>query len=119
MFEREQLRCKLLEGRVEEVKLKRRAIVDELEKTNLLEDKEINTKELPLDPDNTDEFLRITSSDVEFREVLNHFQDHVFKIEKKRQEREYVMERTEFEIKPGINDNEFQEISEAKEGEEE
>lgn len=96
MFEREQLRCKLLEGRVEEIKLRYRLTVAEIERRSTLAAQ--RTEEEVLDPDNPEEFLRIITSDLQFRDVLNSFQDQVLKVEKKRQNREYVMERTDFEI---------------------
>ncbi|XP_065360581.1 dynein intermediate chain 3, ciliary [Calliphora vicina] len=108
MFEREQLRCKLLEGRVEEMKLKRRTTA-ELERKTLSETQPRPVEE-PLDPDNAEEFLRIISADLEFREGLNNFQDHVIKVEKKRQERQYVMERTEFEIEQQLMNYNLEDI---------
>ncbi|XP_011295440.2 dynein intermediate chain 3, ciliary [Musca domestica] len=99
MFEREQLRCKLLEGRVEEIKLKHRLTAADLERKTLIEaqEKEKIAPE-PLDPDNPDEFLRIITSDEEFRDIFNSFQDHVLKTDKKRQKREYIMDLTDFEM---------------------
>lgn len=96
MFEREQLRCKLLEGRVEEIKLKHRATAAETERTTLLL-QQPNTEDEALDLDNLDEFMRIITSDEEFRDIHNSFQDQVVKVGKKRQDRVYVMEKTEFE----------------------
>lgn len=93
MFEREQLRSKLLEGRVEEMKLKQRTQRAESE-APIPEQKE---PEEDLDPDNPEEFLRIIAADDEFREALNNFKDHVIKVVKKRQLRTYVMEKTDFE----------------------
>uniref|UniRef100_A0A1A9ZYV6 WD_REPEATS_REGION domain-containing protein n=1 Tax=Glossina pallidipes TaxID=7398 RepID=A0A1A9ZYV6_GLOPL len=92
MFEREQLRCKLLDGRVEEIKLKRKTeAVDGKKSTFVKRDEDI------INPDDPEEFLRIITRDTEFKEVLNTFQDQVYKVDKKRQEREYVMEQTDFE----------------------
>ncbi|XP_073837272.1 dynein intermediate chain 3, ciliary-like [Musca autumnalis] len=98
MFEREQLRCKLLEGRVEEIKLKHRLTAADLERKTLLEAQQQQLIPEPLDPDNPDEFLRIITSDEEFRDVLNSFQDHVLKVDRKRQKREYIMELTDFDM---------------------
>lgn len=106
MFEREQLRCKLLEGRVEEMKLKGRATTGEVEDNTVIENPPLNTATL-LDPDNPDEFMSIISSDLEFRDVYNNFQDLVIKVEKKRQERQYVMETTEFEMQPQVPQMQF------------
>ncbi|XP_075160545.1 dynein intermediate chain 3, ciliary [Haematobia irritans] len=110
MFEREQLRCKLLDGRVEEIKLKQRITLAENE-TAVIEDRQQHIQEL-VDINDSDEFLRIISSDVEFRDIFNNFQDLTLKVEKKRQEREYVMERTDFEVarsstskQPSIKEN--------------
>ncbi|XP_061390070.1 dynein intermediate chain 3, ciliary-like [Musca vetustissima] len=97
MFEREQLRCKLLEGRVEEIKLRHRLTAADLERKTLLEMQQQTTME-PLDPDNPDEFLRLITSDEEFRNVLNSFQDYVLKVDRKRQLRECIMEVTDFEV---------------------
>ena len=93
MFEREQLRSKLLEGRVEEMKLKQRTQQAESEAPP----PEVIQPEEDLDPDNPEEFLRIIASDDEFREALNNFKDYVIKVVKKRQLRTYVMEKTDFE----------------------
>lgn len=104
MFEREQLRCKLLDGRVEEIKLKHRATAAaESERTTLLM-QQPNTEDETLDIDNLDEFMRIITSDEEFRDIHNSFQDQVVKVGKKRQDRVYVMEKTEFETEtPTLN----------------
>ncbi|KNC20624.1 hypothetical protein FF38_06905 [Lucilia cuprina] len=107
MFEREQLRCKLLEGRVEEMKLKKRTTEAELERKTLQESQRQPPDET-LDPDNPEEFLRIISSDIEFREGLNNFQDLVIKVEKKRQDRQYIMERTEFEFDQRITNTQYE-----------
>ncbi|XP_011188541.2 dynein intermediate chain 3, ciliary [Zeugodacus cucurbitae] len=94
LFERELFRSKLLEGRVEEVKLKR--------KTSLLE-AETKQREAELDliaeldPDDPDQFLQIIENDHEFKDMLKMFKDSTFNIDKKRQERQFVMERTDFE----------------------
>uniref|UniRef100_A0A1A9WYS9 Dynein intermediate chain 3, ciliary n=1 Tax=Glossina brevipalpis TaxID=37001 RepID=A0A1A9WYS9_9MUSC len=93
MFEREQLRCKLLEGRVEEIKLKRKTDAPDEDKKLAYTKKDEDI----INPDDPEEFLRIITKDTEFKEVLNTFQDQVYKVDKKRQEREYVMERTDFE----------------------
>lgn len=91
MFEREQLRCKLLDGRVEEIKLKRKTEAVDEKKAYVKRDEDI------INPDDPEEFLRIITRDTEFKDVLNTFQDQVYKVDKKRQEREYVMEQTDFE----------------------
>ncbi|KAM7355559.1 dynein intermediate chain 3, ciliary-like [Cochliomyia hominivorax] len=104
MFEREQLRCKLLEGRVEEMKLKATVLENEA----LVEQEKSAPPEKPLDPNNPEEFLQIISSDFEFKEVLNHFHDLIIKVDKKRQDRQYVMELTEFEIPQ--NDPNFEDL---------
>uniref|UniRef100_A0A0K8VPH4 Dynein intermediate chain 3, ciliary n=1 Tax=Bactrocera latifrons TaxID=174628 RepID=A0A0K8VPH4_BACLA len=101
LFERELFRSKLLEGRVEEVKLKR--------KTSLLEaDTKQREAELDLmaelDPDDPDQFLQIIENDTEFKDMLKIFKDSTFNIDKKRQERQFVMERTDFEKVEGEPD---------------
>ncbi|XP_011201240.2 dynein intermediate chain 3, ciliary [Bactrocera dorsalis] len=101
LFERELFRSKLLEGRVEEVKLKR--------KTSLLE-AETKQREAELDliaeldPDDPDQFLQIIENDTEFKDMLKIFKDSTFNIDKKRQERQFVMERTDFEKVEGEPD---------------
>lgn len=50
-----------------------------------------------LDPDDPDQFLQIIENDTEFKDMLKIFKDSGFNIDKKRQERQFVMERTDFE----------------------
>ncbi|XP_067646273.1 dynein intermediate chain 3, ciliary isoform X2 [Eurosta solidaginis] len=95
LFERELSRCKLLEGRVEETKLRR--------KTSMMEADARRQREAAasmiahLDPDDPDQFLQIIESDTEYKDMLKIFKDITFNIDKKRQERQFVMERTDFE----------------------
>uniref|UniRef100_A0A1A9WBA0 WD_REPEATS_REGION domain-containing protein n=1 Tax=Glossina brevipalpis TaxID=37001 RepID=A0A1A9WBA0_9MUSC len=92
MFEREQLRCKLLDARLEEIKMKRKTeAADESELVYTQKDENIANLDDP------EEFLRIMAKDTEFKEVFTTFQDQVYKVDKNRQEREYVMDRTDFE----------------------
>lgn len=92
MFEREQLRCKLLEGRVEEIKLRRKTEVQAKESAMIepIVDPDLN-------PDNPDEFLQIITIDTVFRDVLNNFQETVKQVIKKRMEQKFKMEPTSFE----------------------
>lgn len=94
MFEREQLRCKLLEARVDEMKLKKQMKLEQLEQL----ESEPQPPQEPLDASDPDEFLRIISSDTEFQEAFSTFQNQITKWEKKRQERQFVMEPTDFEM---------------------
>ncbi|XP_053953323.1 dynein intermediate chain 3, ciliary [Anastrepha ludens] len=95
LFERELLRSKLLEGRVEEIKLKRKTSMYEAEQAKLRE-AELELLE-QLDPEDPDQFLQIIENDTEFKDMLKMFRDGIFDIDKKRQERQFVMERTIFE----------------------
>ncbi|XP_054735169.1 dynein intermediate chain 3, ciliary [Anastrepha obliqua] len=95
LFERELLRSKLLEGRVEEIKLKRKTSMYEAEQAKLRE-AELELLE-QLDPEDPDQFLQIIENDTEFKDMLKMFRDGIFDIDKKRQERQFVMERTVFE----------------------
>lgn len=95
MFEREQLRAKLLEGRVEEIKLRRRSITKkepEIEKMP-------STTEVDRvwNPYGADEYLQIISADTEFREAVNTFNEIVRDVIKKRQLQVRIMEKTSFE----------------------
>lgn len=102
MFEREQLRCKLLEGRVEEIKLKRRTIAEVVPMNTTLST--IINLVSQLNPDNADDYLQLISIDQEFREALKNFQETVKQVIKKRQAISYRMEPTSFEI--DLNDSE-------------
>lgn len=96
MFEREQLRAKLLEGRVEEIKLRRRTLAEAVPVAAPVS----TPGELVanLNPDNPDDYLRIINIDKEFREALHNFQDFVKQVIKKRQAQVYRMEPTSFEM---------------------
>ncbi|BFG01910.1 dynein intermediate chain 3 ciliary [Drosophila madeirensis] len=96
MFESEILRSKLLEARVEEMKLKRR--------TQLLAEQERARKGgtesdvvLELDPDNPEDFLQLIDDDEQFRAAIADFQELLLNAERKRSKRKVVMERTVFE----------------------
>ncbi|XP_017482713.1 PREDICTED: dynein intermediate chain 3, ciliary [Rhagoletis zephyria] len=95
LFERELQHCKLLDGRVEEIKLKHKTELYETEQAKLRE----NELDLVVqyDPDDPDQFLQIIENDTEFKDMLKIFKDSTFNIDKKRQERQFIMERTDFE----------------------
>ncbi|XP_013101170.2 dynein intermediate chain 3, ciliary [Stomoxys calcitrans] len=95
MFDREQLRCKLLDRRVEILKLKHRVIEDELEINTFHEEQP--TIQATLDPNYPDDYIQIITADIEFRNVLNNFHDQVFKVNRKRQVRDFVIQTTNFE----------------------
>lgn len=95
MFEREQLRCKLLEGRVEEIKLRRKTVGETQPRTSGTAQQVVIDPDL--NPDNPDDFLQIISTDTEFRDVLNNFQETVKQVIKKRMELKFKMEPTSFE----------------------
>lgn len=87
------MRGRLLEGRFEEMKLKRRA---ERAKTKPPNPDQLLIEE-PLNVENPDEFLRIITADTEFRDVLNFFQETIVALMRKRSHHKFVMERTCFE----------------------
>lgn len=94
MFEREQLRAKLLEGRVEEIKLRRKTLAEKQTTGSQIMKPEIDPN---LDPDNPDDFLQIITLDPEFRDILNSFRETVKQTIKKRMEQKFKMEPTSFE----------------------
>ncbi|KAH8387217.1 hypothetical protein KR093_005637, partial [Drosophila rubida] len=100
MFEREITRSKLLEARVDEIKLRRR--------TQLLEEEEERQSkaaavveefvpDLELDPDNPDQFIKMIESDEQFRVALAQFHETLEAVDRKRAAEKKVMERTHFE----------------------
>lgn len=95
MFEREQLRCKLLEGRVEEIKLRRRTAAEAQAMSSIAPEPIVDPD---LNPDDPDDFMQIISTDTEFRDVLNNFQETVKQVIKKRMELKFKMEPTSFEM---------------------
>ncbi|KAH8343365.1 hypothetical protein KR059_008988, partial [Drosophila kikkawai] len=99
MFEREISRSKILEARVEEMKLKRRTML-QAEAARQGQD---GVPDLDLDPDNPDQFLMMIESDQEFRKAIKDFQDELISVERKRSKRTVIMERTVFEA-PELNE---------------
>ncbi|KAH8305367.1 hypothetical protein KR044_012833, partial [Drosophila immigrans] len=100
MFEREITRSKLLEARVDEIKLRRR--------TQMLEEEEERQSkaaalveeyvpDLELDPDNPDQFIKMIESDEQFRVALAQFHETLESVDRKRAAEKKVMERTHFE----------------------
>lgn len=104
MFEREISRSKLLEDRVDEIKLRRRtALLDEEERKSTeaakVEDASMSlpVPDLELDPDNPDQFIKMIESDEQFRLALANFHETLEAIDRKRAAEKKVMERTDFE----------------------
>ncbi|KAH8245534.1 hypothetical protein KR032_011480, partial [Drosophila birchii] len=93
MFEREISRSKLLEARVDEVKLKRRTML----KAEEAHQEKITFPAIELDPDNSDQFVMMIEGDEDFRKAINDFQDTLINVERKRSKRTVIMERTVFE----------------------
>lgn len=96
MFEREQLRAKLLEGRVEEIKLRRRSVAEVQSQEHILP--AAPSTNTDLNPDNPDEYMQIINTDLQFRDTLNSFNETVIQVIKKRQEQKFRMEQTVFEM---------------------
>ncbi|XP_022220015.1 dynein intermediate chain 3, ciliary [Drosophila obscura] len=96
MFEREIMRSKILEARVEEMKLKRRTqmLAEEERARNAGEVAELD---LELDPDNPDQFVQLIEGDDQFRLAIADFQEMLLNVERKRSKRNMIMERTAFE----------------------
>lgn len=101
MFEREITRSKLLEARVDEIKLRRRTLIMEEEerqsKAALVEDAPPVVPDLELDPDNPDQFIKMIESDEQFRLALASFHETLEAVDRKRATEKKVMERTDFE----------------------
>ncbi|XP_068159689.1 dynein intermediate chain 3, ciliary [Drosophila tropicalis] len=96
MFEREISRSKILEARVEEMKLKRRTrLLLEEERIRLEQDQ--HESELELDPDNPDQFVEMIKGDPEFRAAIADVQNTMLQGEHKRSKRHITMQRTVFE----------------------
>ncbi|KPU75123.1 uncharacterized protein Dana_GF21298, isoform B [Drosophila ananassae] len=96
MFEREISRSKILEARVEEMKLKRRTML-QAEEDRIRREQEVKTA-LELDPDNPDQFVMMIEGDEQFRTAISDFQDTILAVERKRSKRQVTMERTVFEL---------------------
>ncbi|KAH8356490.1 hypothetical protein KR200_002670, partial [Drosophila serrata] len=93
MFEREISRSKLLEARVDEMKLKRRTM-------HMAEEARQEQPTVPLlelDPDNPDQFVMMIEGDEELRKAIEDFHDTLISVERKRSKRTVIMERTVFE----------------------
>ncbi|XP_033171763.1 dynein intermediate chain 3, ciliary [Drosophila mauritiana] len=95
MFEREIVRCKLLEARYDEVRLKRKTLQMAEEERVRMQQRLAPT--LELDPDNPDQFVMMIEGDEEFRAAITEFQDIILSVERKRSKRQVIMERTVFE----------------------
>lgn len=100
MFEREITRSKLLEARVDEIKLRRRTLLMEEEerqsKVAAIEEVAV-VPDLELDPDNPDQFIKMIESDEQFRLALATFHETLESVDRKRAAERKVMERTDFE----------------------
>ncbi|TDG41972.1 hypothetical protein AWZ03_011618 [Drosophila navojoa] len=101
MFEREITRSKLLEARVDEIKLRRRTLIMEEEerqsKAAIVEEAPPVVPDLELDPDNPDQFIKMIESDEQFRLALATFHETLEAVDRKRATEKKVMERTDFE----------------------
>ncbi|EDV47534.1 dynein intermediate chain 3, ciliary [Drosophila erecta] len=95
MFEREIVRCKLLEARYDEVRLKRKTV--QMAEEDRARKQQKLAPALELDPDNPDQFVMMIEGDEEFRTAITEFQDIIFSVERKRSRRQVIMERTIFE----------------------
>ncbi|KAH8282322.1 hypothetical protein KR054_006863 [Drosophila jambulina] len=108
MFEREIFRCKQLEAREEEMKLKKRltAVVPveervSVEKIDPKKKKAPVKKELTeveLEEEEASAFLRMVESDTEFTQALLEFNEAMDAIALKRSKRVFVVEHTVFEV---------------------
>ncbi|XP_017872066.1 PREDICTED: dynein intermediate chain 3, ciliary [Drosophila arizonae] len=102
MFEREITRSKLLEARVDEIKLRRRTLIMEEEERQskaaaIVEEAPPVVPDLELDPDNPDQFIKMIESDEQFRVALATFHETLEAVDRKRAAEKKVMERTDFE----------------------
>ncbi|XP_043659620.1 dynein intermediate chain 3, ciliary [Drosophila teissieri] len=95
MFEREIVRCKLLEARYDEVRLKRKTV--QMAEEDRVRRQQQMAPTLELDPDDPDQFVMMIEGDEEFRTAITEFQDIIFSVERKRSKRQVIMERTVFE----------------------
>jgi len=95
MFEREQQRSKLLEARIEEMKLKEKTKLEQEEQRKL--DEAQKGLQPELDPENPEEFLQIIENDESFAEVLAKFHTVIADVESTYLSRDYLMEPTDFE----------------------
>ncbi|XP_039498796.1 dynein intermediate chain 3, ciliary [Drosophila santomea] len=95
MFEREIVRCKLLEARYDEVRLKRKTL--QMAEEDRVRKQQQMAPTLELDPDDPDQFVLMIEGDEEFRTAITEFQDIIFSVERKRSKRQVIMERTVFE----------------------
>ncbi|XP_062139921.1 dynein intermediate chain 3, ciliary [Drosophila sulfurigaster albostrigata] len=100
MFEREITRSKLLEARVDEIKLRRRTQMLEEEEERQSKAAPVVQEYMPdleLDPDNPDQFIKMIESDEEFRVALSQFHETLEAVDRQRAAEKKVMERTHFE----------------------
>jgi len=106
MFEREIQRCKLLEAREEEIKLKKRLTTIFLEeerksREKLEAKKKKGQAKKEMEPKVEDEatiFLRMIESDSEFSKALLEFNEAMENVAIQRSKRTFAMERTVFEM---------------------
>ncbi|KAH8420297.1 hypothetical protein KR009_008823, partial [Drosophila setifemur] len=97
MIEREISRSKLLVDRVEEMKLKRRTLI-QAEEERLRQEQEMpTTPPVVLDPNDPDQFVMMIAADEEFRTAICAFQEMLLAVELRRSKRHVIMERTIFE----------------------
>ncbi|EDV94898.1 dynein intermediate chain 3, ciliary [Drosophila grimshawi] len=102
MFEREITRSKLLEARVDEIKLKKRtALLEQEEEAERISKASLvkanAMPDLELDPDNPEQFILMIESDEEFRSALRDFHETLAAVDRERAAQKKVMEITDFE----------------------
>ncbi|KAH8244776.1 hypothetical protein KR032_000028 [Drosophila birchii] len=111
MFEREISRCKLLEAREEEMKLKKRLSTTVMQEETLSAEK-IDPKkkkekvqpvkkeltELEMQEEEANAFVRLVESDTEFGQAMLEFNEAMDNIAAKRSKRVFVVEHTVFEV---------------------
>ncbi|XP_017132170.1 dynein intermediate chain 3, ciliary [Drosophila elegans] len=105
MFEREISRCKLLEAREEEIKLKKRLTSLHLEEERKSKEKidakkkkiQAKKEQEPKVEDDATMFLRMIENDTEFSRALLDFNEAIESVTNKRSKRVFVTERTVFE----------------------
>ncbi|KAH8255635.1 hypothetical protein KR038_007726 [Drosophila bunnanda] len=106
MFEREISRCKLLEAREEEMKLKKRLSQTMPEEDVVSADKmDPKKKKAPAkkelteaDEDEASAFIKMVENDIEFGQAMLEFNEAMDAIAAKRSKRVFVVEHTVFEV---------------------
>ncbi|KAH8357890.1 hypothetical protein KR200_006044 [Drosophila serrata] len=108
MFEREISRCKLLEAREEEMKLKKRLTMS-VQEEEIVPAEKIDPKkkkgpvkkdaaEIELQEDEASAFVKLVENDTEFGQAMLEFNEAMDAIAVKRSKRVFVVEHTVFEV---------------------